>query len=480
MDNAVTIMIFGASGDLTERKLIPALYHLQQKGRLPQNYNIIGNSRSEFSHEAFRDKLLKAARDHVQNGFDEAAFSAFAQNIWYLPGNVKDGAFYEQLNAFMSERENGTSNRLYYLSTAPFLYEPIIEQLGAAGMNKAQDGWQRVVIEKPFGYDLESAHALNDKVHHVFKEDQVYRIDHYLGKETAQNILYLRFANTIFEPIWNRNYINHIQITVAESVDVGRRAGYYDTSGVMRDMFQNHLLQLLALTTMEPPTSFNADALRNEKVKLLQAVYPVEMQNTVRAQYDGYCGLEGVDPSSQTPTFAALKLFIGNWRWDGVPIYMRSGKAMPLKTSEITVQFKRPPHMMFRRGIEKTIEANRLTIHIQPNEGIDLGIEAKIPGTSNESRHVLMDFQYDETFGENQIPDAYERLILDAIQGDAALFSRSDGIEAQWGIVDHVINGWATAADAPALVNYAPGSWGPQESDELLARAGHQWHVHDH
>ncbi len=479
MDNAATIMIFGASGDLTERKLIPALYNLQQKGRLPQRYNIIGNSRSEFSHDEFRDKLLKAARDNVKNGFSDEKFHEFAQHIWYLPGDVKDAAFYEQLNAFMEERENGTSNRLYYLSTAPFLYEPILEQLGAAGMNKSAEGWRRIVIEKPFGYDLETAHALNDKVHDVFQEDQVYRIDHYLGKETAQNILYMRFANTVFEPIWNRNYINHVQITVAESVDVGRRAGYYDTSGVMRDMFQNHLLQLLALTTMEPPTSFDADALRNEKVKVLQAVYPIDMQNTVRAQYDGYCGLEGVDPDSQTPTYAALKMFIGNWRWDGVPIYMRSGKAMPRKTSEITVQFKRPPHTMFRRGEEKTIKANQLTIHIQPNEGIDLGIEAKVPD-ADESQHVQMNFQYDDAFGDSQIPDAYERLILNAIQGDAALFSRSDGIEAQWGIVDHVIDGWANADDAPALVTYAPNSWGPHEADELLARAGHEWLIHDH
>ena len=373
---------------------------------------------------------------------------------------------------------NGTSNRLYYLSTAPFLYEPILEHLGSSGLNQEENGWRRIVIEKPFGYDQESAHQLNEIVHHTFDEEKVYRIDHYLGKETAQNILFFRFANTVFEPVWNRNYIDHVQITVAESVDVGRRAGYYDTSGVIRDMFQNHLLQLMSLIAMEPPLSFEATALRNEKIKLLNAVQPVNLQDTVRAQYDGYCGLEGVAKDSQTATYAALKLNVGNWRWEGVPFYLRSGKSLATKTSEITVQFKKPPHMMFRGA--QGIEPNRLTIHIQPHESIELEISAKRPDTAQQMQTVRMDFNYESEFNGADIPDAYERLLLDAIQGDAALFSRSDSIEAQWAIMDQILEGWENSTNAPPLVSYAPGSWGPQEADDLLEKSGHEWLVHDH
>ncbi len=475
MDNSATIVIFGASGDLTERKLIPALYNLYIKGRLPEHYTIVGNSRTEYSHDEYRDKITQSAQAHIKNGFDVEQFRTFAQNLWYVPGNAKDESFYSGLDEFLTERENGVSNRLYYLSTAPFLYEPILENLASSGLNHSDQGWRRIVIEKPFGYDKQTANSLNEKVHHAFDERQVYRIDHYLGKETAQNILYFRFANIAFEPIWNRNYIDNVQITVAESVDVGRRAGYYDGSGVVRDMFQNHLLQLLAFTAMEPPTCFEADALRNEKVKLLQAVYDVNLQDTVRAQYDGYCQLEGVAPDSQTPTYAALKLFIGNWRWEGVPFYLRSGKSMPRKTSEITIQFKRPPFMLFRIEQTKGVNPNRLTFRIQPNEGIELCMEAKVPDTSQETATVSMNFEYADQFKEKEIPEAYERLILDAILGDAALFSRSDGIEAQWAIVDPVIKGWEESNDAPPLVTYQPDTWGPKEADELLARQGHEW-----
>ncbi|MEM6527194.1 MAG: glucose-6-phosphate dehydrogenase, partial [Chloroflexota bacterium] len=345
------------------------------------------------------------------------------------------------------------------------------------GMNHSDNGWRRIVIEKPFGYDLQTAKSLNDKVHDTFDERQVYRIDHYLGKETAQNILFFRFSNTIFEPIWNRNYIDHVQITVAEQVDVGRRAGYYDTSGVMRDMFQNHLLQLLALTAMEPPTCFDADALRNEKVKLLQAVHPVKLENTVRAQYHSYKTLDGVEDGSITPTYAALKLFVGNWRWEGVPFYLRSGKSMPQKTSEITVQFKPPAHMMFRIEHTEKMAGNTLTFRIQPNEGIELCTQAKQPDTAQKTSTVSMDFGYDEHFGHNAIPEAYERLLLDAVTGDAALFSRSDGIEAQWGIVDPIIQGWENNPDASPMAYYDESSWGPAEADDLLARASHRWIV---
>lgn len=475
MSHSTSIVIFGASGDLTERKLIPALYSLYLKGRLPKNYNIFGISRTAYSHEDYREKVRAAAKQHAQT-YGNDTFDAFASRLWYVAGNAKERDFYTTLDSALHEKEGDHADRLYYLSTAPFLYEPILENLGASHMNHSPNGWRRIVIEKPFGYDLETAHTLNDKVHEVFDEDQVYRIDHYLGKETAQNILFLRFANTIFEPIWNRNYIDHVQITVAESVDVGRRAGYYDTSGVMRDMFQNHLLQLLALTAMEPPSSFEANALRNEKVKLLRAIYPVKPEDTVRARYSGYSDLEGVAPDSQTPTYAALKLEVGNWRWQGVPFYLRSGKSLSRKTSEITVAFKNPPHMMFRMENAHQFNPNKLTICIQPDEGIRLGFEAKLPDTSQETRTVHMDFDYATAFGECEIPEAYERLCLDAIQGDAALFSRSDGIEAQWAIIDHILDGWQSA-DAPPLVEYESDSWGPVEADNLLGRSGHQWHL---
>jgi len=474
MDNKMTsIVIFGASGDLTKRKLIPALYNLYLKDRLPEKFLIVGNSRSEYSHDEFREKMRDAMQEFATS-YDDDSFNEFADSLYYLPGNVKSDDFYAELDDFLSEREDDDANRLYYLSTAPFLYEPILEHLQDSGMSAQQAGWRRVVIEKPFGYDLETARALNKTVHRCFEEDQVYRIDHYLGKETAQNLMFFRFANTIFEPLWNRNYIDHIQITVSESVDVGRRAGYYDTSGVLRDMFQNHLLQLLALTAMEPPASFEANALRNEKVKLLNAVKPIKPEDMVLAQYDGYCGLEGVAEDSITPTYAALKLEIGNWRWEGVPIYLRSGKALKRKSSEITVVFKNPPHMMFRKEEINGFNPNKLTICIQPDEGIRLGFEAKLPDTSQETRTVHMDFNYAEGFWKREIPDAYERLLLDAVIGDASLFTRSDGIEAQWEIIDHVI-ALSERDDAAPLAHYEPGSWGPVEADELLERHGNNW-----
>ncbi len=479
---ATSIIIFGASGDLTERKLIPALYNLHLKDRLPDHYDIIGISRSKYSHDEFRAKLQEKARGFAEEAYSDDTWAAFAEHIWYVPGDASKAEYYPTLLEFLAEKETGRTNRLYYLSTAPFLYEPILEQLGNCGLNNAENetrdgdasGWRRVVIEKPFGYDLKTAHALNDKVHEVFHEEQVYRIDHYLGKETAQNILFLRFGNTIFEPIWNRNYIDHIQITVAESVDVGRRAGYYDTSGVLRDMFQNHLLQLLALTAMEPPISFDADLLRNEKVKVLQAVQPIDMSETVRAQYTGYSELEGVEEGSETATYAALKLNIDNWRWQGVPFYLRSGKAMHRKVSEIQVEFKKPPKMMFSGPNLEDASPNRLCITIQPDEGIRLSFQAKLPDSSQEMRSVRMAFAYSSDFGEFTIPDAYERLLLDALRGDAALFTRSDGIEAQWTIIDHVLEGWQGAA-APPLSYYEPGSWGPNAADQMLAKEGRTW-----
>ncbi|MCQ3976525.1 MAG: glucose-6-phosphate dehydrogenase [Anaerolineae bacterium] len=475
---SITIVIFGASGDLTQRKLIPALFSLYRKGRLPAGTRIVGFAFAPaFSHQEFRAHLKEGVEKYASQIFDAAAWDEFAARLWYTPGDFGSPADYGRLQTLLSEVEGGPAHRLYYLATAPTFFTTIFEQLGAQGMaEQAEENWRRIVVEKPFGRDLVSAQKLNKAVHTVFDESQIYRIDHYLGKETAQNILFFRFGNTIFEPVWNRRYIDNVQITFAESVDVGHRAGYYDQAGVLRDMFQNHMLQLLALTAMEPPASFNADAIRNEKVKVLGAVRPITLTDTVRAQYNGYCGAEGVAANSGTPTFAALKLYIDNWRWKGVPFYLRSGKAMAKKTSEIIIEFQCPPHVMFDLSPEHEFTPNILSLCIQPDEGIHLKFETKVPDSVQETRSVDMEFHYHNSFKAGVLPDAYERLLLDALHGDASLFARSDGIETAWRLIDPVIEGW-TRAEAPPLAGYEPGSWGPAEADELLARGGRSWRL---
>lgn len=479
-NSSVTLVIFGASGDLTHRKLVPALYNLYRKGRLPAEFRIAGTSRTPYSDDEFRQRMREGVQEFAGVEIVDSTWEAFASRLFYLPGNLKERDDYEMLSQKIGALEGSPANRIYYLAIAPEFYSITIQKLGESGLARETDGWRRIVIEKPFGHDLASAHELNEIVHSAFSEHQVYRIDHYLGKETAQNILFFRFANTIFEPVWNRNYVDHIQITVAETVDVGHRADYYDRAGVLRDMFQNHLLQLLALVTMEPPISFTADSVRDEKLKILSALRPITSKdiaaNTIRAQYQGYCAVDGVAPDSQTPTYAALRLFIDNWRWQGIPFYLRSGKALQAKTSEILIQFQCPPLLMFNLDPSSEMSPNLLMISIQPDEGIHLKFEAKVPDSAQKTRSVNMEFHFHSSFGNERLPEAYERLLLDAITGDASLFIRSDEIEKAWHFIDPILKGWETT-DLPEMVDYEAGSWGPVEAEELVARDGRTWLV---
>jgi glucose-6-phosphate 1-dehydrogenase len=477
-NQSATIVIFGASGDLTRRKLMPALYNRYCKERLPEQFHIVGFARTRWDSQQFQEEMEQAVVDYAQ--LDATTWDSFAGHLHYVAGAYDSHADFRQLDETVAGLEQGEAGRLYYLSTPPKLYGDIIAALGECGMVAEEASWRRVVIEKPFGHDLASAQDLNRQVHDVLAERQVYRIDHYLGKETVQNLLVLRFANTIFEPVWNRNYIANVQITAAETLDVGRRAGYYDGVGVLRDMFQNHLLQLLALVSMEPPVSFEADALRNEKVKVLNALRPLGLPEvaryTVRGQYRGYLDEEGVQSGSQTATYAAVQLFIDNWRWQGVPFYLRSGKALAAKTTEMVIQFKRPPHMMFPLPPEKRLTSNLLAICIQPDEAIHLRFEAKVPDSVVEMRSVDMEFHYAQSFGPAAIPDAYERLLLDALSGDAGLFTRADENELAWKLVDSILAGWESA-HAPPLATYERGSWGPEAADELTAGEGCNWQL---
>ncbi|HZG67886.1 MAG TPA: glucose-6-phosphate dehydrogenase, partial [Herpetosiphonaceae bacterium] len=480
------LIIFGASGDLTQRKLLPALWALAEEQQLGPGFSVIGVSRTPKTHEQFRDEFREALGPNAPD--DEAALGDFLEGLFYLPGNIDHPDMYQELDTLLKQidRERGTEgNRIFYLSTQPSFFPRIIRQLGATGLaNRTAegDGWTRVVIEKPFGRDLDSARMLNQVVSEVFDEHQVYRIDHYLGKETVQNLMVLRFANTIWEPIWNRRYVDHVQITVAERVGVEGRGGYYEEAGLLRDMIANHLLQLLTIVAMEPPVAFDADAVRDEKVKVLRAVRPFTSEriaaDTVRGQYGpgfsaaeevpGYRQEEKVSPQSTTETYAALRFFVDNWRWRDVPFLLRSGKRLPKRVSEIAIQFKPVPHLLF-----ESCMPNVLAIRIQPDEGIALQFDAKVPGAQMRQRPVLMEFRYGTSFGVPPV-EAYQRLLLDVMLGDSTLFARRDEVEAAWCIVGPILDAWeSTPSDD--FPNYEAGSWGPAAADALLDSEDWRW-----
>jgi glucose-6-phosphate 1-dehydrogenase len=476
----VSIIIFGASGDLTQRKLIPSLFNLHRKERMPQKFRIVGYGNTAFTDEQFREHLKQGMKQFASYEYTDDEWNTFASNLAYQQGRYTDLADFKKLSNFLQAWEDGSGNRIYYMATPPGVFPNIVDLLGLTDQLDEQNGWRRVVIEKPFGTDLASARSLNQQIHKALHERQIYRIDHYLGKETVQNILVSRFANTIFEPLWNRNYIDHVEITVAEEVGVEHRARFYDQVGVLRDMFQNHLLQLVALVAMEPPVSFDATALRNEKVKVLSAIQPMSAEEvperTVRAQYKGYRQEEGVEPNSTTPTYAAVRLQIDNWRWQGVPFYLRSGKCLPEKLSQIIIEFKEPPHLLFPKAQEH-LTPNMLVLYLQPDEGIHLRFEAKVPDTGSQMRSVDMEFHYADSFGKTAIPEAYERLLLDVLTGDASLFTRADEVETAWGLIDPILHAWESQKQSLAF--YDPGSWGPREADELLMKAGRKWSTWD-
>lgn len=482
------LVIFGASGDLTARKLIPALFNLHLAKQLPKNFVVLGVSRSDLTDEVFRDRVVHSS-DYLKDKLkklDKLEIEGFANKLFYE--DLGDG--YDTDYAGLRKRVEGlkkshdtSGNIIYYLSTPPTLYETIAQNLADAGMNTQNNGWKRLIVEKPFGYSLETAKSLNNGLHQYFTEPQIYRIDHYLGKETVQNLLVTRFSNSIFEPLWNRNYIQHVEITNAESVGVEKRGGYYDKSGALRDMFQNHLLQIVSLVVMEPPIGDQPEEIRNEKVKALKSLRVMEDEqtlydNTIRAQYvgsvvngepmKGYREEDGVDPNSTTETYAAIKFFVDNWRWHGVPFYVRTAKRMPTKVTEIVIHFKPPHHQIFKdSGMHRD---NKLIIRIQPDEGILIKFGVKVPGQGFKVERANLDFYY-SSLTETYVMEAYERLLLDAMQGDATLYARADEVEAAWEFVDPILNYWKNGKDV-RMYGYAAGVWGPENADDLFEGNG--------
>jgi glucose-6-phosphate 1-dehydrogenase len=485
------MVIFGATGDLTKRKLIPALYNLAQEDQLPKRFAIVGFAGNDQTTESFRKTLSEEVPKYAATRIDPRIWAWFAERIYYVKGDFGDPEAYKRLKQQIDEaaKEHDTQgNKFFYLAVSPRFFAPIVQQLGALGLTKEENThWTRVIVEKPFGHDVASAIQLNSDLKKVLSEKQIYRIDHYLGKETVQNLMVFRFTNNIIEPLWNRNYVDHVQITAAETVGVEHRGGFYETAGALRDMVPNHLFQLLTMTAMEPPISFDADEVRNKQAEVLHAIQPLGpedvLTNTVRGQYGegtvngeavpGYREEHDVNPESNTETFVALKLMIDNWRWAGVPFYLRTGKSLALRNTEVVIQFRRTPFILFRNTTVKHTETNRLVIHIQPEEGISLSFGAKIPGPVMKLGLVNMDFDYENYFGVEH-NTGYERLLNDCMAGDATLFQRADMVEAGWNVIQPVLDVWH-ALPARGFPNYAAGSWGPKDADDLLARDGRAW-----
>jgi glucose-6-phosphate 1-dehydrogenase len=479
------LVIFGASGDLTQKKLFPALYSLAFRRLLPERFAVVGVARTEESDENFKQRMKEAVQQHGRDEFRDDAWETLADGMRYIATDFADeggeNEVAQALEQLDEERELG-GNRVYYLAIPPGVFPTVVSALGK---RRSAKGWTRLVVEKPFGHDLESARELMQVIHEHFTEDEVFRIDHYLGKETVQNMLALRFANGIFEPIWNRQFIDHVQITVAESIGIEGRAGYYEQAGAIRDIFQNHLLQLLAITAMEPPIDFTAESVRNEKVKVLRSLHTPGPKHVVRGQYGrgfvegeevrGYREEDGVDAHSMIETYVAAKLFVDNWRWADTPFYVRMGKRLARRETTIAIQFKRAPHPPFEETAADGLRPNVLLVHIQPDEGVSLAIGAKVPGQGMTIRTVHMDFLYGGAF-RTGMPEAYERLILDCMLGDATLFTRTDEVEEQWKLVDAIVAAWKR--DKPSFPNYAAGTWGPTSADELLLRDGRSWRRH--